>query len=304
MTIHVVGNVCVDTTFRLERLPRPGETLNALAADEGPGGKGANQAVAGSRTGADVMLWAPVGKDAASAWVEGVIAPEIPALRLTRLDLACDRSVILVDGSGENVIVTAAACAEAFDPLAMSELRQTWVAGDMLLMQGNLRPDMTNACLRAAREAGLFTVLNPSPLPTEPLNLSVVSLIVVNRPEAEALTGEADPEQAARMLATGGAMSVIVTLGAEGALLLEAPTTVHLAARKVVAIDASGAGDCFAGTLAGLLAQGASLPTAATIATEAAGIAVGRPGTLASFPTRAEVSALTKTTRLENEAST
>ncbi|MGJ7038365.1 ribokinase [Shinella sp. BE166] len=301
MTIHVVGNVCVDTSFRLERLPQPGETLNALATSEGPGGKGANQAAAASRTGADVTLWAPVGKDAASVWIEGVIAADIPALRLTRLDLACDRSVIMVDPSGENVIVTAAACADAFDPLAMSALPETWAAGDMLLMQGNLRPEVTTACLRAAREKGLFTVLNPSPLPAEPLDLTAVSLIVVNRPEAEALTGEADPEQAARALVVAGTGSAIVTLGAEGALLLDAASALRLPARQVAAIDASGAGDCFAGTLAGLLAQGASLSAAATIATQAAGIAVGRPGTLASFPTRAEISTLTKTTKLENE---
>ncbi len=301
MTIHVVGNVCVDTSFRLERLPQPGETLNALATSEGPGGKGANQAAAAARTGADVMLWAPVGKDAASVWIEGVIAAEIPALRLTRLDLPCDRSVIMVDRSGENVIVTAAACADAFDPLAMSALRETWATGDMLLMQGNLRSEITTACLRAAREAGLFTVLNPSPLPAEPLDLATVSLIVVNRPEAEALTGHAEPKQAARALVAAGAGSAIVTLGAEGAFLLDAASALRLPARKVAAIDASGAGDCFAGTLAGLLAQGASLSAAATVATEAAGIAVGRPGTLASFPTRAEISALTKTTKLENE---
>lgn len=301
MTIHVVGNICVDTSLRLERLPKPGETLNALAAGEGAGGKGANQATAAARTGAAVVLWAPVGRDAASAWIEGVIAAEIPSLRLARLDLPCDRSVIMVDRSGENVIVTAAACADAFDPLAMSALRQTWVAGDILLMQGNLRPEVTAACLKAARDAGLFTVLNPSPLPAEPFDLTAVALIVVNRPEAEALVGKADPEEAARALVAAGAGSVIVTLGAEGALLLDAASVVRLPARQVEAVDASGAGDCFAGTLVGLLAHGISLSAAATIATEAAGIAVGRSGTLASFPTRAEVSALIKPLKLENE---
>ena len=301
MTIHVVGNICVDTSFRLERLPQPGETLNALATGEGVGGKGANQATAAARTGASVTLWAPVGRDAASAWIEGVIAAEIPSLRLARLDLPCDRSVIMVDRSGENVIVTAALCADAFDPLVMSTLRQTWVAGDILLMQGNLRPEVTADCLKAARDAGLFTVLNPSPLWAEPLDLTAVALIVVNRPEAEALTGKVDPEKAARTLLAAGAGSAIVTLGGEGALLLDAASVACLPAQQVEAVDASGAGDCFAGTLAGLLAQGVSLSDAAAIATKAAGIAVGRPGTLASFPTRAEVSALVKTLKLENE---
>lgn len=302
MTIHVVGNVCVDTSFRLERLPLPGETLNAAAAGDGPGGKGANQAVAAARTGAAVALWAPVGRDAASDWVEGAIAAEIPDLRLVHLDLPCDRSVIMIDRAGENVIITAAACAEAFDPLAMTALGDTWAAGDMLLMQGNLPTAATMACLKAACAAGLVTVLNPSPLSADPLDLAAVSLIVVNRPEAEALTGEADAESAARRLLAMGADSAIVTLGSAGALLLEAgaSSVLRLPPSDVEAVDASGAGDCFAGTLAGLLAQGASLPDAARLATRAAAIAVGRPGTLASFPTPAEIAALTKTLKLEN----
>ena len=301
MTIHVVGNVCIDTSFRLERLPLPGETLNATAAGDGPGGKGANQAVAATRTGAAVALWAPVGRDAASDWVERRIAAEIPALHLLHLDLPCDRSVILLDRDGENVIVTAAACAEVFDPLATTDLMATWRPGDMLLMQGNLGSAVTAACLKAAREAGLSTVLNPSPLPAEPLDLAAVSLLIVNRPEAEALTGEADAERAARQLRATGAENVIVTLGSAGAFVRQASASgLRIPAGDVEAVDASGAGDCFAGTLAGLLAQGASLPDAARLATRAAGVAVGRAGTLASFPSRAELLALTKTLKLEN----
>lgn len=300
MTIHVVGNVCVDTSFRLERLPQPGETLNAAAAGEGVGGKGANQTVAAARTGAPVTFWAPIGRDAAGDRMEDLLSAEISDLRLLRLDLPSDRSVVLIDRDGENVIVTAAACAAAFDPLAMSPLGETWQTGDMLLMQGNLGSQVTAACLKAGREAGLFTVLNPSPLPVEPLDLATVSLLVCNRPEAEALTGEANAERAAGRLHAMGAASVIVTLGSEGALVLNPSSCLHISAEKIEAVDTSGAGDCFAGTIAGLLAQGASLVDAAKLATQAAGIAVGRSGTLASFPSRAELAALTKTLKLEN----
>lgn len=302
MTVHVVGNVCVDTSFRLERLPQPGETLNAVDADDGVGGKGANQAAATARTGASVVLWAPVGKDAASERLERLLSAEPLKLRLSRLDLPSDRSVIFVDRSGENVIVTAAACAEAFDPLATTPLNETWRSGDMLLTQGNLAQAVTAACLKAAREAGLFTIVNPSPLAAEPLDLTTVSLLIVNRPEAETLTGEADAEAAARRLLALGAESVIVTLGPAGALVLETASSpaLRIPAGSVKAVDASGAGDCFAGTLTGLLAQGAALSAAARLATQAAGIAVGRAGTLASFPSRAELSALIKTLKLEN----
>lgn len=301
MTIHVVGNVCVDMSFRLARLPQPGETLNAVAAGEGVGGKGANQAVAAARTCAAVTLWAPLGKDVAGGAVEAQLAAEIADLRLSRLDLPSDRSVILIDRDGENVIVTAAACAEAFDPLTMTTLRQSWAAGHMLLMQGNLGPALTKACLRAARQAGLFTIFNPSPLAVNADDLTIVSLLIVNQPEAEALTGAGDAERAARQLNAAGAENVIVTLGSAGAFVLEASGAgLHIPTADIAAVDTSGAGDCFAGTIVGLLAQGAKLPDAARLATRAAGIAVGRPGTLASFPTRAELAALTKTLKLEN----
>ncbi|WP_049731443.1 PfkB family carbohydrate kinase [Rhizobium ecuadorense] len=300
MTIHVIGNVCVDTSFRLERLPRPGETLNAAAAGEGVGGKGANQAVAASRTGASVMLWAPAGRDAAGDRMESLLVIEMSGLHLSRLDLPSDRSVILIDRHGENVIVTAAACAEAFDPLAMCPLVSTWCARDMLLMQGNLGTDVTAQCLKAAHAAGLFTVLNPSPLPAEALDLAAVSLLIINRPEAEALTGETHADRAADRLRAMGAATVIVTLGSEGAFVLNAASRLQIPAEKREAVDTSGAGDCFAGTLTGLIAQGVSLPDAARLATQAAGIAVGRAGTLASFPTRAELAALTKIFKLEN----
>ncbi|RFB88709.1 ribokinase [Rhizobium leguminosarum bv. trifolii] len=300
MTIHVVGNVCVDTSFRLERLPMPGETLNAAAAGEGVGGKGANQAVAAARTGASVTLWAPVGRDAAGDGMESVLSAEISELRLSRLDLPSDRSVILIDRHGENVIVTAPSCAEAFDPLRMCPVVSTWRAGDMLLMQGNLGVNVTAQCLKAAQAAGLFTVFNPSPLPAEELDLAAVSLVIVNRPEAEKLTGEANADRAAERLRAKGAATVIITLGSEGAFVLEASSRRHIPAEKREAVDASGAGDCFAGTLTGLIAQGVCLPDAARLATQAAGIAVGRAGTLASFPTPAELAALIKIFKLEN----
>ncbi len=300
MTIHVVGNVCVDTSFRLERLPQPGETLNATAAGEGLGGKGANQAVAAARTGASVTLWAPMGRDAAGDGMESLISAEMSDLRLSRLDLPSDRSVILIDRHGENVIVTAAACAEAFDPLTMCQIVSTWRAGDMLLMQGNLGADVTAQCLNTAHAAGLFTVFNPSPLSAEALDLAAVSLLILNHPEAEALTGETDPERAADRLRANGATTVIVTLGSEGAFVLDASSRLRIPAEKRQAVDASGAGDCFAGTLAGLLAQSVPLSDAARLAARAAGRAVGRPGTLASFPTRAELAALIETIKLEN----
>lgn len=286
MTLHVVGNVCVDTTFYLDRLPRPGETVNARSATRGVGGKGANQAVAAARTGAAVAFRAALGRDAEADFLKATLADDLPLDRLVVLDKPTDRSSILVDGHGENIIVTAADCAAAFDPSA--ELASL-VKGDHLLMQGNLGADVTKTCLDAARARGVLTILNPSPLGAA---LPEADVVVVNTVEAEALAGLADPAAAARRLSRDGEASVIVTLGARGALLLERGEPRLLPAPEVDAVDTSGAGDVFAGVLSGCLARGLPLVASVTVGVAAAAIAVTRRGTLAACPSRAEIAAL------------
>lgn len=303
MRLHVVGNVCLDTSFRLPRLPRPGETLSALATIEGLGGKGANQAVAAARSGADVCLWAALGKDELADRLVRMLQVDLDTDRLIHLPFPTDRSTILLDEAGENAIVSAVECARAFDPLSQTDLQARWQAGEILLLQGNLPWDVTAACLHHAKRSGLVTVLNPSPLPERKVSdLTDVDLVIVNQGEASALTGLDSPEHAARMLAEMGAASVIITLAGEGSLILDAKdaSPLLLPAQKTAVVDTSGAGDCFAGTVAGLLAQGKNLAQAAAVATKAAAIAVGRLGTLAAYPTMAEFSELLTISELEN----
>jgi len=106
MRVHVVGNACIDTNFRLGRLPSAGETLNALSCEEGLGGKGANQAVAAARTGAAVTLWTALGNDLAAAAIRDHLSAEPCELRATTFDLPSDRSTIAVDAGSENFIVS------------------------------------------------------------------------------------------------------------------------------------------------------------------------------------------------------
>lgn len=289
MTLHVVGNICVDDTFYVDRLPQPGETVNAVATVRGVGGKGANQAVAASRAGAEVVFRAALGDDADAAFVRAELGAELQLNGLVVLDTPTDRSTIVVDRSGENMVVTAAASATAFDPTGQPSLPGR---GDHLLMQGNLRADVTRTCLSRAKDGGAFTILNPSPLGQEPV--PEVDVIIVNAGEAEALTGCSNPVEAARRLSRGGAASVVVTLGADGAICLDRGATDvgHIAAPAVAAVDTSGAGDVFAGVLSGCLTRGLPLVIAATVGVRAASIAVTRRGTLAACPSRSEISAL------------
>ncbi|WP_112610930.1 PfkB family carbohydrate kinase (plasmid) [Rhizobium sp. WW22] len=303
MRLHVVGNVCVDTSFRLPRLPRPGETLNATSIAEGIGGKGANQAVAAARSGAAVCFWSALGDDDMADDVREMLKGDLEVDRLIRLPLSTDRSTILLEESGENAIVSAVACARAFDPIRQSALTRTWSKGDILMMQGNLSREITATCLELAGRSGLRTVLNASPLSDLTVeDVANVDLVIVNQGEAAALTGVESPTAAANLLFGNGARSAVVTLGSQGSLIWDQAdqTPVFLAAPKRAVFDTSGAGDCFAGVLVGLLAQGKTLTAAAKVATKAAGISVGRPGTLASYPSRVEISDIIKRSELEN----
>lgn len=302
MRVHVAGNVCIDTTFRLDRFPVAGETLNASAYSDGLGGKGANQALAATRAGAEVMLWAAIGNDVDSARIRAMLHDEVDTSHLARLDLPSDRSTIVLDASGENFIVSGVSCATAFDPLTMTEVRASIDAGDLFVMQGNLRLAITNDCLAAAKNMGARTIFNPSPLSAGQVpEFGEVDYVIVNRGEAALITGFAEPDLAARALLDRGAGFAIVTLGSQGALLLKRDTgrSLTIPAPKVPAIDTSGAGDVFCGVFAGCLARDLSPVAALRIAIGASAISVARPGTLQSCPTRAEIAALIQDIEME-----
>ncbi|MEQ1956107.1 ribokinase [Mesorhizobium sp. CN2-181] len=300
MRVHVVGNACIDTTFRLGRFPSPGETLNASTVSEGLGGKGANQAVAASRTGAPVTLWTALGRDTTGATISGALAGENLDLKVSAFDLPSDRSTIMVDATGENLIVSGVACAKSFDPLCQAEISAGIEPDDILVLQGNLTTPATERCLRAARERGAKTVLNLSPINEFSLpHLAFTDILVVNRSEAQTIAEQLDIDRAALNLASSGPAMVVVTLGPEGCIWLRADeTTIHrLPAPAITAVDTSGAGDVFCGAFVGALSLGMAIPDSLRFALAAASVAVTRPGTLASCPTSSEMAALLDRTK-------
>jgi ribokinase len=287
--IHVIGNAAVDSVIRVDRFPRPGETIVALGASEDLGGKGANQAVVAARCGARVRLVAPIGDDALGARIRSSLAREgVQTDGVTTSPYGTDRCVIAVDRDGENTILSLIEAARHFDPIAETRV-ESWIApGDIVVMQGNLRPSVTRDCLTLAKSKGATTVLNPSPTyAAQDYDWSLVDLVVVNRGEAVELAGGA--AEAARELCNRGAGAVVLTLGADGASFFSANGAFRVAAPKVTAIDAVGAGDVFCGVLISAKAHGRRWKEALTAAAEAASTSVTRKGVLASFPSREEM---------------
>jgi ribokinase len=293
--IHVIGNAAVDSVIRVDRFPRPGETIVALAASEDLGGKGANQAVAAARCAAHVRLIAAIGADAQGELIRSNLAVEgVLTDGLATSSYGSDRCVITVDGQGENTILSFIDAARNFDPIVETSIERWIMPGDFVVMQGNLRPQVTRDCLALAKSKGATTALNPSPTyTTRGYDWTLVDLVVVNRGEAIELAGGAAAE-AARSLCEKGAGAVVLTLGDDGAAFFSADETFRIAAPRVTAVDAVAAGDVFCGVLIAAKVLGFGRREAVAAATEAASTSVTRMGVLASFPSREEMAGILK----------
>jgi ribokinase len=290
--VLVLGNATLDVIQRVDRLPAPGETVLASSTARCAGGKGFNQAVAAARSGAETLLIAPIGRDAEAAFLIDSVKDEA-GLNVNWLpcDESTDLSAIWVASGGENVIVSSADCARAVTPDQARSLCGTLAAGDVLLMQGNLSADTTGAAVETAKARGATRVLNTAPIAWDmkPV-LGLFDIVIANEGEAAQLTAGSPVPAAA--LHAGGVRTAIITLGARGALIMDDGIETMIDAPRVAAIDTSGAGDVFVGTLAGLLANGQSLQNAVQVAVAAASLSVTRLNTTPSVPCRAEIAAL------------
>ncbi len=298
--IVVVGSYNTDLMARTPRMPQPGETILGGPFHVGPGGKGANQAVAAARLGVAVQLVASLGEDSFGDQAqqnlvrEGIDTSHV--LRTGRTHTGA--ALIFVDAQGENMIVVAPGANDLLSPEHVEGARDAIRAADVLLVQLEVpMPTVERACL-LAREAGVRVLLNPAPgRALDAGLLQTVDVLIPNETEAEIISGipvsdRASAEAAGRELLQRGVGAVVMTLGAEGALVVTDDGVTHVPARPVKAVDTTGAGDAFCGALAVGLAEGQSLHTAVAFAGAAAAVKVTRLGTAPAMPRRPEVEAL------------
>ena len=294
--IAVVGSANVDLTTFSDRFPKPGETIFGDKFDLGFGGKGANQAVMAARLGARVTMVSRVGGDVFGDQIirnyqqHGIDTTHV----LRDADRPTGTAAIIVEDNGQNYILLVPGANTALSPedvrLAETVLREC----DVVLCQLEVTMETTLEALRIARTAGLSTILNPAPalpLPDELLRLT--DLCIPNETEVELLTGQRvtnveEAKAAGQLLRERGAGAVLVTLGESGVVVADDGWE-HIPATPVRAVDASGAGDAFIGSLAVFLLEGLPLQEAARRANRVAAMSVTRPGTQASFPTRREI---------------
>ncbi|MEA2384958.1 MAG: ribokinase [Solirubrobacteraceae bacterium] len=272
-TVLVVGSVNVDLVVTLERLPAPGETVIGGRFARGGGGKGANQAVAAARAGAQVRFVGAVGADDFGAGALAELEQEdIDTSGIARLeDEPTGVALIAVDREGRNQIAVASGANARVDA-AMARAAAGLEPGEVCLLGFEVPDSAVVAAARAAAAAGARIVLNPAPARELPEALSGLGVVLTpNADEAEAMGG-------ATALAARTGAPVIVTRGADGAVLLDGGAETELPAPEVEAVDTTGAGDVFNGVLAAGLASGLDLADAAGRAVEAASASVRRAG--------------------------
>lgn len=300
--VVVLGASLIDMNLRLDRLPKAGETRLGSNFFTSTGGKGANQAVAARRAGAEVTFLTAFGDDAFGLQMRDRYFAEGIDLRHVRMGEAEPSGValILVGEDGENLIGVAMGPNARLSPGFIDELPdEVFAPPGVLLASLEVPLDTVVRAIERAKAAGMTVVLNPAPAPAalagHPI-LARVDVLTPNRSEAEALAGidGGDPARLADALRGLGVGVVALTLGAGGCLVADESGQTTIAAFPVVAVDTVGAGDAFNGALSVALSEGLSAVDAAARANAAAAVAVTQPGAQGALPNRAEIDRMTE----------
>ena len=304
--IAVVGSLNADVTLWVPRRPSPDETLHAERIAWFRGGKGANQAVAAARLGAEVVMVGRVGDDTQGRWLRsGLEAEGIDCRHVASVDVATGLAVITVDPDDVSIVVAAGANA-SLDAEGVRAAAAEIAAVDALLLQGEVSAESARAAAEIAREHGVTVVANPAPYnDVAPAVLPLADVIIVNRAEAEQLRR---PDAGGGVPVLRSDAVLVETRGAAGCVV-GAPRTVRPAqpsqrspempvggatdagqqiavhAPHVAVVDATGAGDAFAGAFAVAMASGAAVEEAARLAVRAGAWAVTVAGAQPSLPT-------------------
>ncbi|MEY8706703.1 ribokinase [Bacteroides faecichinchillae] len=295
--IVVIGSCNTDMVVKANRLPVPGETILGGTFYMNPGGKGANQAIAASRLGAEVTFISKIGYD-----LFGLQALEIYKSEKINTDfIFTDQkspsgvALISVDSFGENSIIVAPGASRSLSLEDIDKAKEKIKEADIVLMQLEVPLETVEYAASIANEYGKKVILNPAPASTlSDSFLRNVHTILPNRIEAEMLSGikvmdTESAHRAAEAIGEKGIENVVITLGKDGAYVKEKDEFTMIPAKEVETIDTTGAGDVFCGAFSVHLSEGHSLAEAVRFANAAAALAVTRIGAQSAIPYKREV---------------
>ena len=289
--IVVVGSANIDLVTYTDQFPKPGETIFGQKFDLGFGGKGANQAVAAKLCGAEVFMIARVGSDLfGPATIKNFQALGIDASHVRQVQgVSSGVAPIFVDSAGQNRILVVKGANDELKPADVDAAADVLRSADCIVLQFEIPLETVYYTVRFARRHKIPCLLNPAP--AQPIDINAIAdldYFVPNESEAETITGSPvrtvdDAKNCAQRFLDGGVRRVIVTLGANGALLAGKEAMEHVPAFKVKTVDSTGAGDAFIGSFATFLGEGMQEGDAVRRANLYAALSTTSPGTQKSF---------------------
>ncbi|GGY31054.1 ribokinase [Rhodanobacter panaciterrae] len=289
--IVVVGSINMDLVTQAPRFVGPGETILGERFLTVPGGKGANQAVAAARLGAEVALVGATGDDAFGQQLrQGLAAENIDLTHTIQLDDCASGTASITVAGGENQIIVVPAANARVTPAQVEQAQALITRADAVLVQMEIPLETVEATLRLGHRLGVPVILNPAPAQKLPIEwLQLARYVTPNQHELAILLG-ADPDEDFHALMQRSPGPVVLTRGAEGAWYREQGEPIHQHGFNVAVVDSTGAGDTFNAALAVFLREGLSI--AVRKACAAAALSVGKLGAQAGMPTLHEVEAL------------
>ena len=296
--VVVVGSYATGLTMKVERIPGPGETLLGTGYRVDYGGKGSNQAVGSARLGAQVRFVARIGEDSFGDMAVRLYREEGIDVAFVKRSAGAPTGVgfIVVEAkSGQNSIAIDPGANELLRAADVSKAARAFQSALVVLTQLEIPVKAAERALKVGRSVGAITILNPAPVRPLPASLlRLVEVLTPNEKEARVLAGRpadvaVEAETVARDLVRSGVKQVVMTLGENGALLVNSVQRKHFPAIEVRPVDTTGAGDAFNAGLAVALGQGSTIEEAVQFAIITGAMAVTKEGVIPSLPRRDEV---------------
>lgn len=296
-TVAVLGSANADLVVHVDRRPLGGETLLGSDLQQFPGGKGANQAAAAARSGAQVRFLGAWGNDGNAAFLRAALeGAGVDVSHVAVVPMPTGTAMIMITPDGENSIVVSSGANRTINIDAAAAVSDQWLTADVLVMNLEIPYETVADVAARAAAAGVRVVINAAPArQLDDATLRLCDPLLVNEHEALAVLGErqlptgASFEDTAQALMAAGAKSVVITLGAKGAVVASPTGVERISAYSVQVADTTGAGDAFVGATAAELARGIPLERAVEFATAMSAVAVTRMGAQSSYADRAEV---------------
>jgi ribokinase len=296
--ISVLGSINLDTTHHIKRIPLPGETLHVTKKTSAAGGKGANQAVAARRSGADVYFIGAVGDDEAGRYMLNELHKE--SINLDNVNSeeseGTGAATILLDEKGQNSILVYAGANGLIDQEQIDKAEKEIASSDYIIAQFETPQEATLEAFKIAKKYGVVTILNPAPASKiDDELLRVTDIIAPNETESEVITGipvetKQQMEKTATYFKEKGVGTTLITLGSRGVYYANQNGNGVIPAHMVDAVDTTGAGDTFIGAMTSALKKDLSnLPQAIEYGQRASSITVQGAGAIPSIPTKAKV---------------